>query len=79
MFRVIGQAFIAALEERLEDKYEAETGRCWLKVSLRALFKWKVKKKSYHQISLGIHLCISQYENGLGVAIELGRRTQNPN
>jgi hemoglobin-like flavoprotein len=44
MFRVIGQAFIAALEERLEDKYEAETGRCWLKVSLRALFKWKVKR-----------------------------------
>lgn len=32
MFRVVGQAFIAALEERLEDKYEAEIGRCWLKV-----------------------------------------------
>ncbi|KAI9285803.1 globin-like protein [Umbelopsis sp. AD052] len=31
MFRVVGQAFVSALEERLEDKYDAETGRCWLK------------------------------------------------
>ncbi|CAO3681777.1 unnamed protein product [Umbelopsis ramanniana] len=31
MFRVVGQAFIVALEERLEDKYDAEIGRCWLK------------------------------------------------
>lgn len=35
MFRVVGQAFVAALQERLEDKYDAEIGRCWLKVSLQ--------------------------------------------
>jgi hemoglobin-like flavoprotein len=32
MFTVVGQAFLAALQERLEDKYDSEIGRCWLKV-----------------------------------------------
>ncbi|CAO3658408.1 unnamed protein product [Umbelopsis vinacea] len=55
MFRVIGQAFIAALEERLEDKYEAETGRCWLKayifvshnmkMGLESQLNWEVERR----------------------------------
>jgi len=46
MFTVVGQAFIIALQERLEDKYDAETGRCWLKAYIFISHNMKIGLES---------------------------------